>query len=201
MVPPFLDSLGQGDKQMTHRISISTILLGVAVASAHAQIPAATSQDANLRYTAPQMIVLIQSCAPQAAPSTMFAVARTESALHPYAISINRPKQVSRAAGLSNLEIQLARQPRSKQEAVQWMRWLLNHGITVSVGLLQVTCAPNNFLSHAPISLSAAHFSHKPMRLKSALLRMIQMRFCARCRATTAEPTILDLTTATSPLC
>ena len=138
MVPTFLDSLGDGDKQMMHRITISTILLSVVVASAPAQIPAATSQDANLRYTAPQMIALIQSCASRAAPSTMLAVARTESALHPYAISINRPRQVSRAFGLSNLEIQLARQPRSKQEAVQWMRWLLGHGITVSVGLLQV---------------------------------------------------------------
>jgi type IV secretion system protein VirB1 len=138
MVPPFLDSFGDGDKQMTHRISISAILLGVAVASAQAQIQAPTSQGANMRYTAPQMIALIQSCASQAAPSTMLAVARTESALHPYAMSINRPKQVSRAAGLSNLEIQLARQPRSKQQAIQWMRWLLGHGITVSVGLLQV---------------------------------------------------------------
>ena len=138
MVTPFLDSFGDGDKQMTHRISISTILLGVAVATAQAQIPAATSQDPNLRYTAPQVIALIHSCASQAAPSTMLAVARTESALHPYAMSINRPKQVSRAAGLSNFEIQLARQPRSKQEAFQWMRWLLGHGITVSIGLLQV---------------------------------------------------------------
>jgi len=123
---------------MTDRISISTILLGMAVASAQAQIPAAISQDANLRYTTPQMIALIQRCAPQAAPSTMLAVARTESALHPYAISINRPKQVARTARLLNLEIQLARQPRSKQQAVLWMRWLLTHGITVSVGLLQV---------------------------------------------------------------
>ena len=138
MVPTFLDSLGDGDKQMTHSISISTIFLGVAVASAQAQSPAATFQDANQRYTTPQMIALIQSCAPQAAPSTMLAVARTESALYPYAISINRPKQVSRAAGLSNLEIQLARQPRSKHEANQGMRWLLRHGITVSVGFLQI---------------------------------------------------------------
>ena len=76
---------------MTHRLFISTILLGVAVASAQAQISAATPQDPNLRYTAPQVIALIHSCAPQAAPSTMLAVARTESALHPYAISINRP--------------------------------------------------------------------------------------------------------------
>lgn len=123
---------------MTHRIFISAILLGAAVAFVQAQRSAIPSKEANRPYSTPQMIALIQSCAPQAAPSIMLAVARTESALHPYAISINRPKQVARSVGLSNFEIQLVRQPSSKQEAILWMRWLLNHGITVSVGLLQV---------------------------------------------------------------
>lgn len=123
---------------MNHRLFISAIIFGMAVVSVQAQIPAASPHTANLRYTAQQMITLFQSCAPQAAPSTMLAVAKTESALHPYAISINRPKQVSKSAGLANLEIQLARQPRSEHEAIQWMYWLLGHGMTVSVGLLQV---------------------------------------------------------------
>ena len=138
MVPPFLGSFGDGDKQMTHRITISTFLLGVAVVSAQAQIPTATSQDANLRYSQRQIITLIESCAPGAAPSTMLAVATTESALYPYAISVNRPIQIAQAIGLANSQIQLAQQPRSRQEAIQWMRWLLGHGVTVSVGLLQV---------------------------------------------------------------
>jgi len=123
---------------MTHRISISTILLGVAVASVQAQGPTAISQDANFRYSQSRIITLMESCAPGAAPSTMLAVATTESALHPYAISVNRPTQIAQAIGLANSQIQLARQPRSKQEAIQWMRWLLGHGVTVSVGLLQV---------------------------------------------------------------
>ena len=138
MVPAFLDSFSDGYKQMKHCIPISTILLGVAVASAQAQGPTAISQDANLRFSQSRIITLIEGCAPGAAPSTMLAVATTESALHPYAISVNRPTQIARAIGLANSQIQLARQPRSRQEAIQWMRWLLGHGVTVSVGLLQV---------------------------------------------------------------
>ena len=123
---------------MKHCIPISTILFGVAVASMQAQGPTAISQDANLRYSQNRIITLIAGCAPGAAPSTMLAVATTESALYPYAISVNRPTQIAQAIGLANSQIQLARQPRSKQEAIQWMRWLLGHGVTVSVGLLQV---------------------------------------------------------------
>jgi type IV secretion system protein VirB1 len=123
---------------MKHSISIATILFGMAVASVQAQIPTATLEDANLRYSPTQMATLIESCAPGAAPSTMLAVATTESALHPYAISVNRPAQIAQVIGLANSQIQLARQPRSKQEAIQWMHWLLGHGVTVSVGLLQV---------------------------------------------------------------
>jgi type IV secretion system protein VirB1 len=138
LVPAFLDSFGDGYKQMKQCKTISTILLGVAVASVQAQGPTAISQDANLRYSPTQMMTLIESCAPAAAPSTILAVAITESGLHPNAISVNRPTQIAQAIGLANSQIQLARQPRSKQEAIQWMRWLRGRGVTVSVGLLQI---------------------------------------------------------------
>jgi type IV secretion system protein VirB1 len=85
------------------------------------------------------MIVLLKSCAPHAALNTMLAVATTESDFHPYAISVNRPQQIARMAGLNNHAIELARQPNSKLEAILWMRWLLRHRISVSVGLLQVS--------------------------------------------------------------
>jgi type IV secretion system protein VirB1 len=153
MVPAFLDSFGDGYKQMTHRISISAVLLGLAVASVQAQGPMAASHDANLRYSPKQMMTLIESCAPHAAPNTMLAVATTESALHPYAISVNRPKQIARVIGMPNRQIQFARQPRSKQEAIQWMRWLLNHGVTVSVGLLQVNTENAGLFHLGPVQL------------------------------------------------
>jgi len=138
---------------MNHYIPISAILLGVAVASVQAQGPAAISQDANLRYSQNRIITLIEGCAPGAAPSTMLAVATTESALYPYAISVNRPKQIAQAIGLSNSQIQLARQPRSRQEAIQWLRWLSGHGVTASVGLLQVNTE------------NAVHFHLRPEQL------------------------------------
>jgi len=128
LVPAFLDSFGDGYKQMKHCAPIATILLGVAVASVQSQGPRAISQDANLRYSQSRIITLIESCAPGATPSTMLAVATTESSLYPYAISVNRPIQIAQAIGLANSQIQLAQQPRSRQQAIQWMRWLLGHG-------------------------------------------------------------------------
>jgi type IV secretion system protein VirB1 len=122
---------------MKQYLSIAAILL-VAAASARAQGPTATSLKSNVRYSQDQMIVLFKSCAPYAALNTMLAVATIESGFHPYAISINSPQKVAGRAGLTNQTIELARQPNSRLEAVLWMRWLLRHRISVSVGLLQV---------------------------------------------------------------
>jgi len=119
--------------------SIVVILLSVAAAAAVAQGPAATLLEPNGRYSQDQMIVLLRSCAPYAALNTMLAVATTESGFHPYAISVNSPQKIAGRFGLTNQAIELQRQPNSKLEAVLWMRWLLQHRISVSVGLLQVS--------------------------------------------------------------
>ena len=124
---------------MKKHLSILAILLSVAAASAQVQGPTATFLESNVRYSQSQMIVLLNNCAPHAALNTMLAVATTESAFHPYAISINRPQQIASSIGLNNQAIELARQPNSKLEAILWMRWLLQHHISVSVGLLQVS--------------------------------------------------------------
>jgi type IV secretion system protein VirB1 len=123
---------------MKQLLSILAILLSVAAASARAQDPTATNLESNVRYSQGQMIALFKSCAPYAALNTMLAVATTESGFHPYAISINSPQKVANKAGFINQTIQLARQPNSRLEAILWMRWLLRHHISVSVGLLQV---------------------------------------------------------------
>jgi len=99
------------------------------------------------------MIVLLKSCAPHAALNTMLAVATTESDFHPYAISVNRPQQIASSIRLNNQAIELARQPNSRHEAILWMRWLLQHRISVSVGLLQVSTE------------NAARFHLKPEQL------------------------------------
>jgi type IV secretion system protein VirB1 len=120
-------------------LSIAAILLSVGAASARAQGPTATTLEPNGRYSQDQMIVLFKSCAPRAAFNTMLAVATTESDFHPYAISVNSPQRIASRLGLTNQAIELQRQPNSKLEAILWMRWLLQHRIPVSVGLLQVS--------------------------------------------------------------
>ena len=124
---------------MKKHLSILAILFSVAAASAQVQDPTAMYLESNVRYSQNQMIVLLKSCAPHAALNTMLAVATTESDFHPYAISVNRPQQIATSIGLNNQAIELARQPNSKLEAILWMRWLLRHHISVSVGLLQVS--------------------------------------------------------------
>ena len=153
MVAPVLDSRGECDKQMKKHLSILAILFSVAAASAQAQDSTTTYLESNVRYSQNQMIVLLKSCAPHAALNTMLAVATTESAFHPYAISVNRPQQIASSIGLNNQAIELARQPNSKLEAILWMRWLLQHHISVSVGLLQVSTE------------NAARFHLKPEQL------------------------------------
>jgi len=81
---------------------------------------------------------LAQTCAANVPVSTLEAIARTESALYPYALSINRPHQLARRQGWNRATITLERQPASLEEAVAWTKWLLGQGITVSIGLLQV---------------------------------------------------------------
>ena len=138
MVQTVLDSRGECNQQMKQFPSILAILLSVAANSARAQGPPAMSLEPNGRYSQNQMIVLFKSCAPYAALNTMLAVAATESDLHPYAISVNSPQKIASRLRLTNQAIELQRQPNSKLEAVLWMHWLLQHRISVSVGLLQV---------------------------------------------------------------
>jgi type IV secretion system protein VirB1 len=153
MVAPVLDSSGECNEQMKKHLSILAILFSVTAASAQARDSTTTYLESNVRYSQNQMIVLLKSCAPHAALNTMLAVATTESDFHPYAISVNRPQQIARMAGLNNHAIELARQPNSKLEAILWMRWLLRHRISVSVGLLQVSTE------------NAARFHLKPEQL------------------------------------
>lgn len=139
MVETVLDSRGERNQQMKRFQPIFAILLCMAAASAEAQGPSATFLESNDSYSQNQMTVLLKSCAPYAALNTMLAVATTESGFHPYAISVNSPQRIAGRFGLTNQAIELQRQPHSKLEAVLWMRWLLQHRISVSVGLLQVS--------------------------------------------------------------
>ena len=69
---------------------------------------------------------------------TLEAVALTESALHPYALSLNYPATVAAYNGLHNQEVYLTRQPATLPEAIHWTRWFHSRGYTVSIGLMQI---------------------------------------------------------------
>lgn len=116
------------------RITIAMVF-SVVVGACLAQTPAA---NPNTKISVTSFQTLAQSCAANVPVSTLEAIARTESALYPFALSINRPHQLARRQGWNRGTITLERQPASLDEAIAWTKWLLAQGITVSIGLLQV---------------------------------------------------------------
>jgi len=114
---------------------IFVTLFAVGATSLLAQAPT-TNPNTKLSDSAFQ--TLAQSCGANVPVSTLEAIARTESAFHPYALSVNRPHQLAHRQGWNRGTITLERQPESREEALAWSKWLLAHGVTVSIGLLQV---------------------------------------------------------------
>ena len=81
------------------------------------------------------LTALMASCAPLVHPGTLQALVTVESHRQPYAISINYPEREA----LHGREVpELDRQPRTRTEAVQWVRALEQQGYSVSVGLAQI---------------------------------------------------------------
>jgi type IV secretion system protein VirB1 len=92
----------------------------------------------NSRLSYADFRQLAEECAPDIPLVTLRAIARTESAFHPYALSLNYPRRTAREHGMSSGGIALARQPRTLTEAQAWTQYLLKRGRSVSVGLMQV---------------------------------------------------------------
>lgn len=113
--------------------TISTILLTLFLA------PCLLSQaPLNTPLTRDQVRALATRCAVMVHPDTVEAIIRQESAYHPYALSINHPATEAQRQGYADSLYQLAQQPRNRREAIAWAKWLLRHGHTVSIGLMQV---------------------------------------------------------------
>src|SRR5712664_2325712 len=107
----------------------------------------------NTKISTTSFHTLAQTCATNVPVSTLEAIARTESALYPYALSINRPHRLARRQGWNRGTITLERQPASRKEAIAWAEWLLAQGVTVSIGLLQVNSEHAALLHLAPEEL------------------------------------------------
>ncbi len=116
------------------RIIVGTLFV-VAGTTSFAQVPTA---NPNTKMAVTSFRSLAQSCAADVPVSTLEAIAGTESALYPFALSINRPHQLAHRQGWNRGTITLERQPASLEEAIAWTHWLFAQGITVSIGLLQV---------------------------------------------------------------
>lgn len=101
-------------------------------------VTSAQAQRAHARLSESEFASLTGRCAPGAPADTLLAIANTESALYPNAISINRPNAAARRAGYSDAQLVLTRQPRDRNEAVYWIHWFAAHRYTVSIGLMQV---------------------------------------------------------------
>jgi type IV secretion system protein VirB1 len=129
---------------------IFATLFSVAGTTSFAQTPNA---NPNTKISLTSLRTLAQYCAANVPVSTLEAIARTESALYPYALSINRPHQFARRQGWNRGTITLERQPASLEEAIEWTKWLLAQGITVSIGLLQVNSEHTALLHLMPEQL------------------------------------------------
>ena len=82
---------------------------------------------------------MLYQCAPQVAPSTMAAIVSVESRGNPYAIGVNRGRQV--------------RQPTSAAEAVAVAKRLLARGANIDLGLGQINSSNLKWLG---LSVEAA---------------------------------------------
>lgn len=71
------------------------------------------------------LLVFVLACAPQVHPETAWRVIKHESRGNPYVIGINGPYR-------------LTRQPRSRQEAVAVAKLLIEHKVSVDMGLSQI---------------------------------------------------------------
>jgi type IV secretion system protein VirB1 len=90
------------------------------------------------RLTIPEFRELAHACVPAANERELLSLARTESNLNPWALSVNRPAALARRMGYSSGRIYLKHQPKSKAEAIRWARELEASGVSLSVGMLQV---------------------------------------------------------------
>jgi len=97
------------------------------------------TQYLNARLSPREFRAVAAACAPDIPLATLRAIARAESAFHPYALSLDHPRRTAREQGFGAGEIFLARQPTDLAEARAWTHWLLERGRSVSIGLVQIS--------------------------------------------------------------
>lgn len=87
----------------------------------------------------PVFIDHAQVCAPAVEAVTLAKIAKQESALRPWALSVNYPNGTARKLGEPGGYARLKQQPTSKPQAIRWANRLIEQGHTVSFGLMQIS--------------------------------------------------------------
>jgi type IV secretion system protein VirB1 len=132
--------------------TIVFLLVSIRARTEKVHLPTEFMSELNTKLTLSEVEALSHRCAPLVDPEIMIAIARTESALHPYAVSINYPMHTAEQHGYQGKVIML-RQPKNKTEAIHWAEWYMNQGYTISVGLVQVNIQMAKQLGVKPMAL------------------------------------------------
>ena len=94
---------------------------------------------ANLAAQRPDIAVLQSSCLPAVPLTTLSAIIRVESGGNPNAMQIDFPRTLLKQWHLPEGTLRLKRQPATQREALLWLNYFERHGISVDLGLMQVS--------------------------------------------------------------
>lgn len=100
-----------------------------------------------------QLRALRNRCAPDAPISVLSGIVFAESSGYPNAINIDFPQSVLKRWGFAGGEVHFRRQPRSATEAASWANYLINRGVSVALGLMQVSTQDVHALLYSPAQL------------------------------------------------
>jgi type IV secretion system protein VirB1 len=78
-------------------------------------------------------------CVPSAPFDTLQAIVRAESGGNPNAIQLDYPQSLLHRWRVPSGSLQFSRQPRNAAEAIHWAAYLASKGISVDLGLMQVS--------------------------------------------------------------
>ena len=92
-------------------------------------------------------------CLPNVPDSTLQAIVQVESGANPNAMQIDFPQRLLKDWRLGPGVLRLARQPKDRQEAAEWLSYFQNFHIFVDLGLMQVSTAEAQRRGIAPVTL------------------------------------------------
>ena len=108
---------------------------------------------ANLPAQRLDIAALQSSCLPAVPLTTLNAIIRVESGGNPNAMQIDFPRALLKRWHLPEGALQLKREPATKREALVWLNYFERHGISVDLGLMQVSTAEAQRVSCIPFQL------------------------------------------------